>query len=429
MATGLATQPVMERSKLAEHFLRVRQTSERLCRPLTAEDTVMQTIEDVSPPKWHLGHTTWFFERVVLQEYEKGFSPINERYYFVFNSYYQAFGERLQRNKRGTLCRPTLDEVMAYRQEVTERTVALIKNCGEDLLEKISPLILVGCNHEQQHQELFVTDIKNIYASNPFEPAYHKAAFSSEARPPELEFIPFEGGVVEIGASGDCFAYDNEFPRHKEHVYPFALANRPVTNAEFLAFMDDGGYQNHRWWLSDGWDRVESEGWQAPLYWRKREGEWYSYTLSGARPVDPDEPVCHVSYYEAAAYARWARKRLPTEAEWELAAEKGPYTRGNLLDDETFHPILRKLESERSVLHHMVGDVWEWTGSAYLPYPGYQQTYDALGEYNGKFMSSQMVLRGGSCATPGDHIRLTYRNFFQPEKRWQFMGFRLADNA
>ncbi len=417
-----------DRKKLEEHFLAVRHRSEELVAPLETEDFVMQTMPDVSPPKWHIGHTTWFFERVILQDFEKHFKPHDERLYFTFNSYYETFGERLRRDRRGTLCRPTLAVVMEYRRTITERTVELIRTIDDSGLEQIAPLVELGCNHEQQHQELFVTDIKHIFASNPFQPAYRTRPEISRPHLIEQRFLDFEGGLVEIGFNGGGFAYDNESPRHQVFLQPFRLATRPVTNGEFLAFIEDNGYGDHRWWLSDAWDLLAREKWQAPLYWSKTDRGWEIMTLAGPQELDPDEPVVHVSFYEAAAYARWADRRLPTEFEWEHAAmQAGQENRGHLLDDRIYHPTPAPYNGDG--LQAMIGNVWEWTASSYLAYPGYKQSRDALGEYNGKFMNNQRVLRGGSCATPADHIRFTYRNFFQPEKQWQFSGFRLADDA
>jgi len=428
MSTAAQSLTTIDRTKIESHFLAVRRQSETLVAPLEAEDFVMQTMPDVSPPKWHIGHTTWFFERVVLQDFEKDFAPLDERLYFTFNSYYESFGERLQRDRRGTLCRPTIEEVMTYRRNVTERTAELIRTIDEKRLPEIAMLIELGCNHEQQHQELFVTDIKHIFASNPFRPVYRERPDISALSAIEQSFLGFEGGVVEIGFDGDGFAYDNESPRHKVFLHPFRLAVRPVTNREYLEFIDDNGYGDHRWWLSDAWDLLNREKWQSPQYWERTDKGWEIMTLAGPKKIVLDEPVVHVSFYEAAAFARWADKRLPTEAEWEfVAAQHGAENRGHLLDDGIFHPTVPPYDGRG--LQAIIGNVWEWTASAYLPYPGYKQSRDALGEYNGKFMNNQRVLRGGSCATPADHIRHTYRNFFQPEKRWQFSGFRLAEDV
>ena len=422
-----------DRTELETSFLAVRQMTEDLCRPLQTEDYVVQTMADVSPPKWHIGHTTWFFEQVVLEQYEPNFRRHNDKFYFVFNSYYESFGERVLRVNRGTLSRPTVDEVMKYRTAITERVVKLINEIDESKLPEVRKLIILGMNHEQQHQELLVTDIKHILASNPLLPAYvDRPAAPLETPLARSGYLSFEGGVHEIGAQEGGFAYDNEFPRHREYLKDFNLCSRPVTCGEYLEFIDDNGYGDHRLWLSDGWDTLHREGWHAPLYWMKGEDGWQIMTLVGPRAIDPSEPVCHVSYFEAAAFARWASKRLPTEAEWEVAAMTQSFDRasGYFLENRAYHPsrLNDEKNSDEDVLYSLFGDVWEWTGSAYLGYPGYQWTRDALGEYNGKFMNAQMVLRGGSCATPRDHIRPTYRNFFQSDKRWQFSGIRLAED-
>ena len=424
----------MDRKALKAHFASVRELSEKLTAPLEIEDFVVQTGEDISPPKWHIGHTTWFFERVVLQEYEPGFKPFNEDYYFVFNSYYESFGERLYRPHRGTLSRPTVSQVMDYRKAITARTTDFMDQVTEDQWPEVAGLIELGIHHEQQHQELFVYDIKHILACNPLRPVYREPDTKGEAAfAPDLKWIDFEGGLHQIGAEPGGFAYDNEFPRHQVFTRDFKLANHPVTCGEYLEFIRDGGYQKALLWLSDGWARVQDENWRAPLYWEGDGEDLQVITLRGRKPVDPHEPVCHVSYFEATAFARWAGKRLPTEAEWECAAQaqKTPCECGSWLESETFHPVAVKHTDTGApdTLHSMFGDVWEWTQSAYLPYPGYVQTFDALGEYNGKFMSNQMVLRGGSCATPRNHYRNTYRNFFQPEKQWPITGFRLAADA
>jgi ergothioneine biosynthesis protein EgtB len=426
----------MERQELLSAFDVVRRTTERICQPLVTEDYVIQSMPDVSPPKWHLAHTTWFFERVVLQQFSKNYQPYNEQYYFLFNSYYQSFGERWSRDVRGTLSRPTVKDVFEYRAAINERTRSFIRSVGHEEYEQIAALVELGLHHEQQHQELLVTDIKHILASNPLRPIY-KSNSSHQSRTKSIvgpaKFIGIQGGMFEMGATKDGFAWDNEFPRHKAFVNDFGLMDRLVTCGEFLEFMNDGGYENPLLWLSDGWDVVTRERWNAPMYWEKVDDEWQITTLSGTRPIDPNEPVSHVSYYEASAYARWADKRLPMEAEWERAATsvKTAASCGNFLETENYHPV--PLGHAPGVdpdgLSQMFGDVWEWTSSSYLPYPGYKQEKGPLGEYNGKFMINQMVLRGGSCATPRTHIRSTYRNFFQCDKRWQFTGFRLASDT
>ncbi|MCO5296184.1 MAG: ergothioneine biosynthesis protein EgtB [Fimbriimonadaceae bacterium] len=417
--------PLTSRDALLTRYRRVRAQTEALVRPLEVEDTVVQPIEDVSPPKWHLGHTSWFFETLVLPRFLPGFEPYHERFAFVFNSYYNTFGTRIARSSRGMLSRPTLAEVFGYRAFVDEAMGRAVAEIGEAEWGAFETLSLLGLQHEQQHQELLATDIKYILASSPFLPAYQNAAPSASQERP-AGFAEFDGGIVPIGDDGSGgFAWDNEGPVHQALLEDFQLQDRLVTNGEFLRFVEDGGYGEFRWWLSDGWDTVQREGWEHPLYWIPTDEGWKIMTLSGLRPLDPNEPVCHVSFFEADAYASWAGKRLPTEFEWEHAARRtGPSaTEGNFVEDGLLHPRA----TAAAGMAQLLGDVWEWTSSAYLPYPRYRPEPGALGEYNGKFMNGQRVLRGGSCATPRDHIRLTYRNFFQPEKRWQFTGFRLAE--
>jgi ergothioneine biosynthesis protein EgtB len=405
---------------LVSRYRGVRSLSEELCAPLAVEDYVLQTMEDVSPPKWNLAHTSWFFETFLLKPSSPDYREFHPLYNYLFNSYYEAVGERHPRPERGMLSRPTVAEVLSYRRHVDEAMVRLMEIRD---IEPLRPLIELGLNHEQQHQELLVTDFKHILARNPLEPVYKASAVGPRQAPP-LEWREFAGGVREIGYAGDGFHFDNEEPRHEVLLQPFQLASRPVTNGEFLEFMEAGGYRQPKWWLSLGWARVLQEEWQAPLYWKKLDGRWASFTLSGFRPVDANEPVCHVSYFEADAYAAWRGKRLPTEAEWETAASNEPVA-GNFLDSETFHPVVG---SYPGGLSQMYGDVWEWTSSPYAAYPGYRAPDGAVGEYNGKFMCNQYVLRGGSCATPAGHVRAAYRNFFPPEARWQFSGIRLASS-
>lgn len=421
----------MDREQLLKEFRRVRKTSEDLCAPLETEDHVVQPHDDVSPPKWHLGHTTWFFEQVLLEEFVPNYQRYHPDFYFVFNSYYESFGPRSLRVHRGTLSRPTVKQVMNYRGAVNDRMSKLISNVSDKDYDRFSAMVRLGLNHEQQHQELLVTDIKYIMAANPLRPAYRlpEGPVKDGGEPREPRFIGFEGGLLDFGnvaSSDNGFVYDNETPRHRAFLRDFQLMDRLVTCGEFLEFMLDGGYENSDLWLSDGWDTARQNEWDSPLHWHRRDDVWYIMTLTGLHPLRPDEPVSHVSYYEVAAYARWAKKRLPTEYEWERAAATLPEIEGNFLDSGRLHPVPA---SEGDGLKQMFGDLWEWTTSAYLPYPGYVREQGYLGEYNGKFMNNQMVMRGGSCATPKDHFRITYRNFFQGDKRWQFKGFRLASDA
>lgn len=408
----------------------VRATSEAICSPLADEDYVVQTMPDVSPPKWHLAHVTWFFETFLLKPYLRDYRVFNPTYDYLFNSYYQTHGQPFPRPARGSLSRPTVAEIYGYRHYVNgeiERLLLAMVTPGEEPRdnEVLSRLIL-GLHHEQQHQELLLMDIKHILAANPLMPVYRSdVAASANGASQPLEWIGFPDGLHSIGLTParETFAFDNETPQHQQYLAPFWLANRPVTNREFMAFIEDGGYRRVDLWLSDGWDRVCDENWEAPLYWEPSQTGWLYRTLGGQKPVDPDAPVCHVSFYEAEAYARWAKARLPTEAEWEVAAAATPI-RGNLLESDQLQPM--PVRQGATAPAQMFGDVWEWTGSAYRPYPGFKPLPGSLGEYNGKFMSGQMVLRGGSFATPESHIRHTYRNFYPPHARWAFSGFRLA---
>ena len=415
------------REKILENYVRVREFSEKLCEPLETEDYVIQTMPDVSPTKWHLAHTSWFFEAFILNKTNQNYKSINLKYAYLFNSYYIQMGERWYRPNRGILSRPTVKEIYEYRKYVDNYIKQLIEDCDDSIFSEFAPVIEIGLNHEQQHQELLLTDIKHVLSHNLLHPVYSSKETIRSAVISDISWVDFEGGIFEIGHDGKEFAYDNETPRHKEFLNPFKLADRLITNKEYIEFMEDCGYQNASHWLSDGSAKVEKEGWKAPLYWEKNDGEWWNFTLNGFRKVNPDEPVCHLSLYEADAFAAWKDARLPTEAEWEVAANKLSYT-GNFVETENFHPV--PLNNEKvDELKQMYGDVWEWTRSAYTPYPGYKPLAGALGEYNGKFMSSQMVLRGGSCATSQTHIRNTYRNFFPPHSRWQFMGIRLAKDV
>ncbi len=412
------------RQALNAEYLRIRSLSERLCEPLATEDFMLQPTAETSPPRWHLAHVSWFFETFLLRPYLKGYHVFHDRFDYLFNSYYEQTGTGFwPRPERGLLSRPTVSEVYDYRRHVDAGIEALIARCPSAHWPAVAERLDIGLNHEQQHQELLVTDIKFSFAYNPLRPAYRPdLPQTSPADPGPLQFVSFEGGVCPIGAGPSGFAWDNERPRHRVFLEPYALATRPVTNGEFLTFIDDGGYANPALWLSDGWARVRAEGLRSPLYWDRADGDWRVMTLGGVRPLNPAEPVCHVSYYEAEAFAAWAGARLPTEAEWEHAAAGHPVA-GNFLDDGWMHP---RPAAAGDGIEHLFGDVWEWTGSSYLPYPGYRAPPGALGEYNGKFMCNQMVLRGGSCATSRNHIRASYRNFFYPHERWQFSGFRLA---
>lgn len=415
-----------EATRLSRRYERIRRDSERLCEPLEIEDYGVQTMPAVSPPKWHLAHTAWFFETLLLKPYLAGYREYHPLFAHLFNSYYESLGSFHPRPERGLLSRPTVDEVYRYRAHVDGHMGRLLDQADHPRRREIEALTVLGLNHEQQHQELLLTDIKHIFAYNPLRPAYREALPSAAVSvPPPLRWLDFGGGLHAIGHGGDGFAYDNEGPEHKVYLRDFRLASRPVSNGEFMEFIDAGGYRQPEHWLSDAWHTVRQQHWDAPLYWERRDGEWWHMTLAGMAPVDPAAPVCHVSHYEAAAFAQWRGNRLPTEAEWEVAA-KGLPVAGNFRDSGAISPLPAPLGGES--LSQMFGDVWEWTQSAYAPYPGYRQDSGPLGEYNGKFMSSQMVLRGGSCATPVDHIRATYRNFFYPAERWQFCGFRLAED-
>ncbi len=403
-------------------FSGVRRATESLAEPLSPEDAVVQSMPDASPAKWHLAHTTWFFETFILARLP-GYVPFHPQYGYLFNSYYEALGERHPRAERGLMTRPSLADVLRYRAHVTERVVELIEARREDLGE-LSTLLELGLEHEAQHQELLLTDVKHLFGKNPLYPVYREAPAEPRRPAPALGFEAFAGGVVELGHAGDGFAFDNELPRHRVFLEPYALATRLVTNGEYLEFIRDGGYRRPELWLSDGARVVGERRWAAPLYLRGEGGaEPELFTLSGLRSVAAGEPVCHVSFYEADAYARWAGARLPTEAEWEHAA-RGVSMNGNFVESGALHP--RGAVAAGAPLLQVFGDVWEWTASAYLPYPGFRPAAGAVGEYNGKFMSNQMVLRGGSCASPAGHLRATYRNFFPPDARWQFSGIRLA---
>ncbi len=424
-APQAAPQP--DRTALAQRYATVRAQSLRLIEGLEPEDMVIQSMPDVSPTKWHLAHTSWFFETFLLETHAKSYRHFDETYRYLFNSYYEAIGPRHPRVARGMLSRPTVRDIRRYRAHVDQHMRSLIEHADEPSLAQIAPLLVLGLNHEQQHQELIVTDIKHVLAGQHEMPAIRHAPKPSPSGVAAMDFIAFDGGLIEIGHDGNAFAFDNETPRHKTYVAPFRLASRPVSCGEYAAFIADGGYRRAEFWLSDGWAAVNGRDWQAPLYWRRDGERWTIRTLTGERRIDEREPVAHLSYYEADAYAAWAGKRLPSEAEWELAS-RTVAIEGNFLDSDVLHPMADP-HHHAPGLRQIFGDVWEWTRSAYLPYPGFRPAPGAIGEYNGKFMSGQMVLRGGSCATPADHIRPTYRNFFPPDARWQFSGLRLAEDV
>ena len=415
--------------RLVEQFQQVRDFSTRLGRNLEPEDYVVQSMPDVSPTKWHLAHTSWFFETFIVKVWMRQYRSEVPQYAYLFNSYYNAAGDMHRRDLRGLISRPTVAETYRFRESIDRWVVKLIEEADDALLSEIEPVLTLGMHHEQQHQELLVTDIKHVFSQNPLYPVFQPRAAEGESRTVAPQhFVDFDEATVLIGHDGQGFSYDNEGPRHRVLVPAFSLSNRLITNGEYLAFMEAGGYTRPEFWLSLGWTTVNesaSGGWRAPLYWVQRDGTWWNFTLSGFRPVDESEPVTHVSYFEADAYANWDGARLPTEFEWEHAASELPIE-GNFVDAQRFHPAPAEEPNGDNELLQMFGEVWQWTRSAYLPYPGYRAGPGALGEYNGKFMCNQMVLRGGSCATSRSHIRPTYRNFFQPEKRWQFTGIRLA---
>ncbi len=424
-------------SSLVQRFDEVRAHTESLAAPLSPEDQTVQSMADVSPTKWHRAHVTWFFETFLLTEHEPGFAPFQDQYWFLFNSYYETLGPRYARPDRGLITRPGAHDVGCYRANVDDRVRDLVSKLDGGTLEKLFPLIELGFHHEQQHQELLLMDIKHVFSRNPLQPVYAgRPAAPSE--PDALGWVEVEGGLVEIGHEGPSFSFDNELPRHRQWLEPYRLADRLVTNGEWLEFMADGGYRRHELWLADGWGRIKEEGWAAPLYWSEHDGVWLEHTLNGTWPVDPGLPVSHVSFYEAEAFATWAGKRLPTEAEWEHAVVTdgqgdAAAAGGNLADTETFHPRAATARPSGSAtsgrLRQVYGDCWEWTSSAYHPYPGFHPPAGAIGEYNGKFMSNQMVLRGGCALTPPGHARLTYRNFFPHAARWALSGVRLADGG
>ena len=418
------------RRSLAGRFLRVRAATVALVASLSAEDCQVQSMADASPAKWHLAHITWFFETFVLERFEPAFRPFDPAFRILFNSYYQGIGAQSPRAQRGLVTRPTLAEVLRYRADVDARIDALLaSSVGSDA--DLEALVVLGLHHEQQHQELLLTDIKHALAHNPVATAYAKRWPIAEVGPQPLRWFGHAGGLVELGhdaARDGSFCFDNETPRHRAWAEPFEIASRPATYGDYLGFMEDGGYARPELWLSMGWDWVQAGARNAPLYWHRDGERWLNHTLQGTVEIDTRTPICHLSFFEAEAYARWAGARLPTELEWELAARalKAPLSpHANFADRGAFHPLPQgSTDADEPV--QMFGDVWEWTQSAYLPYPGYRALPGAVGEYNGKFMCNQFVLRGGSCATPAGHVRASYRNFFPPEAQWQFSGVRLA---
>jgi ergothioneine biosynthesis protein EgtB len=453
---AIGRQECLSSEELIDAFKRVRYTTDQLCEPLSTEDFVVQSMPDASPAKWHLAHSTWFFETFLLMEHVPGYEPFNASFSFLFNSYYNALGDRHSRSQRGMLTRPTVRETFAYRRYVNRQIIRLLEVSNVETLQIVAPLLVLGINHEQQHQELLLTDIKHLFALNPLQPVYRQSRAQISRLPQPLQWKRFSGGRCWIGHDGTEFAYDNEGPRHECFLQPFEIASRLVTNQEYLAFMQEGGYERAELWLAEGWDLLKANSTKAPAYWQCLDGQWLNMTLSGLRPVDPFEPVSHVNYFEASAFAEWSGARLPTEAEWEIVAGQQSQE-GNFLETGLYQPVPsgnplpgQPADVSRdaggfewgsgnnggSVPSHndetikqMFGDLWEWTRSSYSAYPGYKPAAGALGEYNGKFMCNQFVLRGGSCATPRSHIRLTYRNFFPPAASWQFTGIRLARDS
>jgi ergothioneine biosynthesis protein EgtB len=413
-----------------QRFGQVRLATEAIAAPLSPEDCQIQSMPDASPIKWHLAHTSWFFETFILAPNVPDYRPFRPEFKVLYNSYYNAVGDKHPRPERGLISRPSLSEIYAYRQYIDAAMGETVLSHPASMTPKIHALIELGINHEQQHQELMLTDIKHLFSCNPLAPVYQPRWPLVAVAKVAPRFIELAGGLVEIGHSDtQRFAFDNEMPRHKVYLEPFALANLPVTHGDFEAFIDDGGYERPELWLSLGWDEVVRSGWDSPMYWRRVDGGWHTFTLHGLVPIDRDTPICHISYFEADAYARWAGARLPTESEWEHAAGiVGRHVDDNHLESGLLHPVAPRegTTPARHDLHKMMDDVWEWTSSSYAPYPGFRPAPGAIGEYNGKFMCNQNVLRGGSCVTPESHVRSTYRNFFPPSARWQFSGVRLA---
>lgn len=412
---------MLDQNYLRNKFNRIRQQTIDLTKPLETEDYVAQPISNVSPPKWHLAHTTWFFEAFILKPYKQNYEAFHQAYNYLFNSYYKGAGDMWPRDKRGWITRPTVNDILHYRKYINEQFDDFLQEYYGESIE-IQKLIELGLNHEQQHQELLLYDIKYILGNNPIYPAYHSSNDDNTGNPVTPEWLDINCGQVEIGYEGHHFSFDNEHARHRVFLEPYSIMNRLVTNGEFLEFIKDNGYKRFELWLDDGWSWLKKHRYTQPLYWRNINGKWFEYHLNGLQELRTDAPVMHVSYYEADAFARWKGLRLPSETEWEVACNIYSPTipeQANLMDKEIFR-------TTPASGHQFFGDIWEWTGSAYLPYPGFKATKGIVGEYNGKFMINQMVLRGGSSATPRDHIRSTYRNFFYPEERWMFSGIRLA---
>ena len=413
----------IDSQKYLAAFLEIRKMTEELCEPLQPEDFVVQPVIDVSPPKWHLAHTTWFFENFILKDYLPGYKVFDDDYHFLFNSYYETEGERWVRSERGSLTRPWVNEIMQYRAYVNEHMVQFMNDHG--LPEHLKNAFEIGLNHEQQHQELMVYDIKHILGINPLAPVYR--SFNGESSSPDLaeKYLEVPADIYRVGFQGEGFHFDNEEGSHRVFLESYRVLDRLITAGEFIEFIEDGGYQNFNHWLMEGFEWVKKENIRAPFYWYKKDDVWMHYTLSGLEEVNPNEPVTHINFYEADAFAKWKGKRLPTEFEWEVACKmhqtEVPNT-ANFLGERNYRTMPRQGSD-----YQFYGDVWEWTNSAYLPYPGYSKAEGALGEYNGKFMVNQMVLRGGSFATMCNHIRPTYRNFFHPHLRWHFTGLRLAE--
>ncbi len=415
-------------SLLTSSYQAVRQASEEFCTPLAIEDYGLQGAPETSPPKWHLAHTSWFFETFLLSDFLPGYKPPWPEYAFLFNSYYNGIGEQFPRPQRGLLSRPDLEQVYAYRHWVDQHMLQLLADDKSADCDEILQRTRLGIHHEQQHQELFFTDLKYSFSCNPTNPVYQPCAapeYRAEDAPLPAAWQEFAGGVCNVGYQGKGFCFDNELPAHSVLLQPFRLATRPVTNADYLGFIEAGGYQQPEWWLADGWAELQQHRWRTPLYWRQQDGEWFEYTLHGLQPLRMHSPVVHVSGYEADAFARWSGSRLPSEAEWEHAAQGCPVA-GQFVETGIYQPVA---VTGSTGLQGMFGSVWEWTSSSYSAYPGFSAAAGAIGEYNGKFMCNQLVLRGGSCVSSQTHLRSTYRNFFYPRDRWQFSGIRLARNV